>query len=112
VCVNPTQVYVNPTQVYVNATQVYVNATQVCVNPTQVLGAALLSLLRVGVFNPTCVPSASMQPTLSPGDCVLVEVVSTKLAATARGEVVVFRPPPASRLAGMTRWRKSCESQC
>jgi signal peptidase I len=64
-----------------------------------VLGAAILSLARVAVFNPTCVPSASMQPTLLPGDCVLVEVVTTKLSPATRGEIVVFRPPPASGLA-------------
>eukprot|EP00897_Mesotaenium_endlicherianum_P003878 jgi/Mesen1/3518/ME000197S02535 len=56
--------------------------------------AALALLVKVAAFNPTCVPSASMAPTLLPGDCVFVEIVSSLARVPARrGDIVVFYPP-------------------
>eukprot|EP00898_Chlorokybus_atmophyticus_P007666 jgi/Chlat1/7900/Chrsp66S07324 len=43
------------------------------------LGSSLVVLARVTFFNPTCVPSSSMFPTLQRGDCVLVDTFSYRV---------------------------------
>lgn len=54
-------------------------------------------LLRIAYFNPTCVPSASMAPTLLPGDCVMVDIATYRsIRGPTRGDVVVFSPPGSS----------------
>jgi signal peptidase I len=40
------------------------------------------------------VESISMQPTLYPGDYVIVNKLATSLIACERGDVIVFRYPP------------------
>eukprot|EP00850_Spirogloea_muscicola_P005183 SM000023S07639 [mRNA] locus=s23:591313:593821:+ [translate_table: standard] len=53
------------------------------------LGLAAAALARVTTLNPTCVPSASMAPTLLPGDCVFVEITTYRFQRSPRrGELV------------------------
>ena len=55
------------------------------------LGVVLSSVLTLSVVN-----STSMQPTIEPGDVILVEKVSPRLGvAPRRDELVFFEPPPA-----------------
>ncbi len=75
-------------------------------------------LLRTYVFQSFYVPSASMEPTLYPGDRMIV--VKIGLGTIHRGEVVVFRRPPGDKedpgdedlvkrvigLPGQTIWSK------
>ena len=69
-----------------------------------VVAVVVLALARVLVAEPFRVPSASMEPTLRPGDSVLVD----KLArAPHRGQLVAFHLPGSSevllkRVVGMT----------
>jgi signal peptidase I len=57
--------------------------------------AALLALLlRAAVGSPFHVASASMLPTLRPGDEILVSKLAFRAAAPRRGEVIVFRRTP------------------
>src|SRR5215470_13523361 len=68
-----------------------------------IVGMALLNPLLVMVLLITTrlfiefryIPGATMQPTLSEGDRVLVEKISTYLnKPITRGEIIVFYPPP------------------
>ncbi|GAQ80171.1 mitochondrial signal processing peptidase [Klebsormidium nitens] len=75
-------------------------ASKVAAALTLALGTA--AVLRVLVFNPSCVPSGSMVPTLLPGDCVFVEIGTYRfLRRPARGDIVVFRPPSSFNSATM-----------
>ena len=67
---------------------------------TGAFGGALL--LRSAVLDARHVPTDSMTPTLEPGDFLLLDKVTLRMRAPERGDVVVFRPPPAlaSRLEG------------
>jgi signal peptidase I len=61
------------------------------------MGAAVVGLLVVVVLvvaEPVWVPTASMRPTLNPGDHVLV----AKLASPGRGDLVVFTAPAGTNL--------------
>ncbi len=53
----------------------------------------LAVLLRAYVAEPFAIPSESMEPTLRPGDHVLVEKLSYRFGAPERGDLVVFRTP-------------------
>ena len=55
------------------------------------LGLALL--LRAFVLQAFWIPTASMEPTLVPGDRVLVSKLATRLGRIHRGDVVVFEDP-------------------
>lgn len=54
-------------------------------------------LLAVGIrfflFEPFVIPSGSMEPTLQPGDRIIVEKVSYRFREPWRGEIVVFKYP-------------------
>lgn len=54
-------------------------------------------LLAVGIrfflFEPFVIPSGSMEPTLQPGDRIIVEKVSYRFREPRRGEIVVFKYP-------------------
>jgi signal peptidase I len=56
------------------------------------LGVALL--VKTFLIQPFFIPSGSMEPTLLPGDRVLVNKLSYQLHAVHEGDVVVFKRPP------------------
>lgn len=57
-------------------------------------GLVLLSgLLRAFVFQPYMIPSPSMEPTLMPGDRILVNRLAYQFWAPNRGDIVVFAFP-------------------
>jgi signal peptidase I len=66
-------------------------------------GVALLVVLvipgRAYVAEPFAIASESMEPTLRPGDHVLVEKLSYRFGSPRRGDLVVFRTPDRSSLA-------------
>lgn len=60
-----------------------------------ILGAVVVcgALLRLFVFQPYAISSNSMEPTLVPGDRILVNRYAYQSGAPARGDVVVFAYP-------------------
>ncbi len=54
-------------------------------------------VIRTFVFQAFYIPSESMVPTLKVGDRVLVNKLSYKLHDPRRGDIVVFKAPPAAR---------------
>jgi signal peptidase I len=56
-------------------------------------------VIRTFVFQAFYIPSESMVPTLKIGDRVLVNKLSYKLHDPRRGDIVVFKAPPAARTA-------------
>lgn len=71
---------------------------------------ALALLLRAFVLQAFWIPTASMEPTLVPGDRVLVSKLAARLGGVHRGDVVVFedpRPEPeadGSPASALLRW--------
>ncbi len=67
------------------------------------VAAGLLVLLagpvRVYVAEPFAIPSESMEPTLRPGDHVLVEKLSYRFDSPRRGDLVVFKTPGGGTLS-------------
>jgi signal peptidase I len=59
---------------------------------------ALLLVLRAFVAEPFAVPSASMSPTLRPGDHVLVDKLAYRFGVPRRGDLVVFHAPRGAEL--------------
>jgi len=59
--------------------------------------AVLLRLFVVQVFY---VPSTSMQPTLKPGDRIVVDKLSFDLHSIATGDIIVFKRPPTEHCGG------------
>ncbi|MGH9043383.1 MAG: signal peptidase I [Acidimicrobiales bacterium] len=61
-----------------------------------VLIAVLVAfLMRAFVVQTFFIPSASMSPTLKVGDRILVNKLAYKLHGVGRGDIVVFKHPPA-----------------
>lgn len=61
--------------------------------------AVLLSLaIRTYVAEARWIPSVSMLPTLKIGDHLIIEKISCKFGHIDRGDIVVFKAPPASHL--------------
>jgi signal peptidase I len=58
-------------------------------------GIAIVLLLRTFVVEPFAVPSASMSPTLRPGDHVLVDKLAYRLGDPRRRDLIVFHQPRA-----------------
>lgn len=75
-----------------------------------VVALALALLLRAFVLQAFWIPTASMEPTLVPGDRVLVSKLATRIGGVQRGDVVVFEDPrlePApdgNPLSAFLRW--------
>ena len=55
--------------------------------------------VRAYVAEPFAIPSESMEPTLRPGDHVLVEKLSYRLDPPRRGDLVVFKAPDGGTLS-------------
>ncbi len=56
-------------------------------------------VIRTFVFQAFYIPSESMVPTLKVGDRVLVNKLSYKLHDPRRGDIIVFKAPPAAETA-------------
>jgi signal peptidase I len=70
---------------------------------------ALVLLLRAFVLQAFWVPSASMEPTLVPGDRILVSKLAPRFGAVHRGDVIVFEDPRAEQhpddpVSALFRW--------
>lgn len=66
-----------------------------------VLVAVLVAvLLRAFVVQTFYIPSASMEPTLMVGDRIIVSKLSYHLHAVHRGNIIVFKRPPAENCGG------------
>jgi signal peptidase I len=60
--------------------------------------AVLISLLvRTYVFQTFSIPSGSMEPTLLIGDRIVVSKLSVEFGTIHRGDILVFKAPPAVR---------------
>jgi signal peptidase I len=60
-----------------------------------VLAVAVSFIMRTYVVQTFFIPSASMQPTLQVGDRILVSKLSIDFGTIHRGDIVVFKAPPA-----------------
>lgn len=60
----------------------------------------LAFLIRTFVFQTFYIPSVSMQPTLQVGDRIIVSKLSTEWGGVHRGDIIVFRRPPAEQCGG------------
>ncbi|MDD4238021.1 MAG: signal peptidase I [Desulfotomaculaceae bacterium] len=61
--------------------------------------AVLLALgIRTYVAEARWIPSESMLPTLKIGDRLIIDKVSFHFSGISRGDMIVFEPPPASKL--------------
>jgi signal peptidase I len=58
-----------------------------------VIAAVLALIIRSFLFTPFYIPSPSMEPTLYPGDRIIVNRLAYRLGEPQRGDVVVFRYP-------------------
>lgn len=60
-----------------------------------VVAVVVAFVVRTFVFETYYIPSGSMEPTLEPGDRIVVDKLSFHLHRVERGDIVVFRRPPA-----------------
>jgi len=60
-----------------------------------VAAVAVSFLMRTYVVQTFYIPSASMEPTLQIGDRIIVSKLSVSLGTIHRGDILVFRAPPA-----------------
>jgi signal peptidase I len=61
-----------------------------------VIAAVLVSfIMRTFAFQTFFIPSASMEPTLQIGDRIIVSKLSVDFGTIHRGDIVVFKAPPA-----------------
>jgi signal peptidase I len=69
-----------------------------------IIVAALLVafIIKTFLIQAFYIPSASMEPTLKPGDRVLVDKLSYKLHSVHRGDIVVFKKPASDDDPGVT----------
>ncbi|MDD3654234.1 MAG: signal peptidase I [Desulfotomaculaceae bacterium] len=65
---------------------------------TVVLALVLSLFIHTFVAEARWIPSPSMLPTLQVGDRLLIEKVSFRVSGIDRGDIIVFKAPPASRL--------------
>jgi signal peptidase I len=59
-----------------------------------VVAIVVAVVVRSFVFETFYIPSGSMEPTLEPGDRIIVDKLSFDLHPVVRGDIVVFRRPP------------------
>jgi len=60
-----------------------------------IIAVAVSFLIRTYVFQTFFIPSASMEPTLQLGDRLIVDKLSVDFGTINRGDIVVFKAPPA-----------------
>ncbi|HAF17192.1 MAG: signal peptidase I [Thermacetogeniaceae bacterium] len=58
-----------------------------------VLAIILATVIRVWLLEPFFIPSPSMEPTLFPGDRIIVNKIGYKFREPERGDVIVFHYP-------------------
>lgn len=58
-----------------------------------VIAIVLAAVIRFFIFQPFYIPSSSMEPTLVPGDRIIVNKFLYRFTEPARGDVVVFKYP-------------------
>lgn len=80
------------------------SATRLVVEWAVILAVAVLAavLLRAFVVQPFKIPSGSMEPTLDVHDRILVNKLSYHFHSVHRGDIVVFKKPPADTTPGIT----------
>lgn len=65
---------------------------------TLVFALVLALVIRTYVAEARWIPSESMLPTLKVGDRLIIDKVSLHFGGISRGDIVVFKAPPASKL--------------
>lgn len=65
------------------------------------VAVVLTLVVRAFVFEAYFIPSGSMEPTLKPGNRVLVDKLSYDLHSVHRGDIVVFSRPPTETNASI-----------
>ncbi|MCR4420733.1 MAG: signal peptidase I [Clostridia bacterium] len=68
-----------------------------------VVAVVLALAIRLFLFEPFMIPSASMEPTLVPGDRVMVNKLVYRLGDPEPGDVIVFRYPPDPHIVYIKR---------
>ncbi|TDA65638.1 MAG: signal peptidase I [Clostridia bacterium] len=68
-----------------------------------IIALALAMVIRLFLFEPFVIPSGSMEPTLQPGDRIIVSKLSYRFSEPQREDVIVFRYPPNPRLVYIKR---------
>lgn len=58
-----------------------------------VIAVVLALVIRFFIIEPFYIPSGSMEPTLEPGDRIIVSKVNYRFGEPQRGDVIVFRYP-------------------
>ncbi|KKM11863.1 signal peptidase I [Clostridiales bacterium PH28_bin88] len=58
-----------------------------------VIAVILATVIRFFLFQPFYIPSGSMEPTLSPGDRIIVNKLTYRFSEPNRGDVIVFKYP-------------------
>lgn len=58
-----------------------------------IIAIILATVIRVFLFQPFYIPSGSMEPTLMPGDRIIVNKLVYRYSEPERGDVVVFKYP-------------------
>ncbi len=67
------------------------------------IALALALFIRAFVAEPRFIPSDSMLPTLEVGDRLVVEKISYRFHAPAKGDIVVFDPPQQLQIQGYAK---------
>lgn len=65
---------------------------------TLVFALILALVIRTFVAEARWIPSESMLPTLNIGDRLIIDKVSFHISGIKRGDIIVFKAPPASKL--------------
>jgi signal peptidase I len=66
------------------------------IGETLVLTVIIFLVLQTFVARPYCVQQQSMEHTLEPDQCVLIDELTPHFGSYTRGDIVVFNPPPGS----------------
>ena len=61
---------------------------------TLVLTLIIFVVVQTFIARPYCVLQQSMEHTLEPGQCVLIDELTPRIGTYGRGDIVVFNPPP------------------